>query len=113
PFSWPNNSDSTKVSVRAAQLTLQRGPSLRGLPSWTACADNSLPEPVSPRISTLVVVPATREISLRSASIAGLAPIILERVGMRGATMTSSREVCGPGLQVHSTLQMAASLLLH
>ena len=31
PFSWPNSSLSSSVSVRAAQLTLMNGPLARGL----------------------------------------------------------------------------------
>ena len=31
PFSWPNSSDSTRVSGRAAQLRAMKGPSARGL----------------------------------------------------------------------------------
>ena len=31
PFSWPNSSDSSRVSGRAAQLSFTNGPELRGL----------------------------------------------------------------------------------
>ena len=43
----------------AAQLTLTKGPSLRRLKRWTARATNSLPVPVSPKISTVASLGAT------------------------------------------------------
>jgi hypothetical protein len=42
-------------------LTLTSSRSRRGLASWIARATSSLPVPVSPVISTVVLVPATIE----------------------------------------------------
>jgi len=63
PFMWPNNSDSIKVSGRAEQLMATNGRRLRPDSSWTARAASSLPVPVSPVMSTLARVGATRSIS--------------------------------------------------
>ena len=46
----------------AAQLSVTNGPSRRGLVLWMARATSSLPDPLSPRISTVADVPATRAI---------------------------------------------------
>ena len=43
----------------AAQLIARKGPLARGESSWSAVATISLPEPVSPRTSTLASVRAT------------------------------------------------------
>ena len=59
PFSWPNSSLSTRPAESAAQLTVTSRRSRRGLDSWIARATSSLPVPVSPVISTLVLVAAT------------------------------------------------------
>ena len=53
PFSWPNSSLSSKLSVSAAQFTLMKAASLRGLRKWMARAIASLPVPLSPRSSTV------------------------------------------------------------
>ena len=52
PFSWPNSSLSSSVSVSAAQLISTNGPAARGEARWMARANTSLPTPVSPRSST-------------------------------------------------------------
>ena len=59
PFSCPNSSLSSRLSLRAAQLTFTNGPRQRGLAKWMAWATSSLPVPDSPRISTVVSEPAT------------------------------------------------------
>ena len=64
PFSWPKSSDSISASGNAAQLTLMKGRSRRGLSETTARAASSLPVPLSPRSITVVLLGATR----RSAS---------------------------------------------
>ena len=60
PFSWPNSSLSSSVSVIAAQLIATNGFSARGLLRWMARATSSLPVPLSPVISTVESVGATR-----------------------------------------------------
>ena len=60
PFSWPNSSLSSNVSVRAAQLTAMNGSLRRRLPKWIARATTSLPVPFSPRIRMARSVSATR-----------------------------------------------------
>ena len=64
PFSWPNSSESTSSAGMAPQLTRVKGPSARRERTCTARAMTSLPEPVSPRMSTGRSEPAT--ISTRS-----------------------------------------------
>ena len=60
PFTWPKSSDSIRDSGIAAQLTAIKGASLRRLLPWMARATTSLPVPLSPMISTVVSVGATR-----------------------------------------------------
>ena len=48
PFSCPNSSDSSSVSVSAPQLTLTNGPCARFERAWIARATSSLPVPDSP-----------------------------------------------------------------
>ena len=72
PFSWPNSSLSSSVSGRAAQLMATNSPERSGAEaSWMARATCSLPVPVSPSISTVVVVWATLRISSKTACIFG------------------------------------------
>lgn len=59
PFSCPNNSDSRRLSVRAAQFTATHGPSLRWLWLWMARATSSLPVPDLPLINTVASEGAT------------------------------------------------------
>ncbi len=66
PFSWPNSSLSSKFSGSAAQFTAIIGPVRTGDEPWMARATCSLPVPVSPSISTVVVVWATLEISSKA-----------------------------------------------
>ena len=60
PRTWPNSSDSSRVSGMAAQFTLMSGMSRCALRSWMARASSSLPVPVSPMMSTVLLVSATR-----------------------------------------------------
>ena len=53
PLTWPNSSDSSSASGMAPQLTATNGRAARGLARWMARASSSLPEPLSPRSSTL------------------------------------------------------------
>ena len=50
--SWPNSSSSSRFSLKAVQFMGTKGRFFRGLFVWIARATNSLPVPVSPRIST-------------------------------------------------------------
>ena len=52
PFSWPNSTDSTRFSGIAPQLTVWSCFLPRGEAAWIAWATISLPEPLSPSIST-------------------------------------------------------------
>ena len=74
PFSWPNNSLSSRLSCRAAQLMVTSGLSRRGLPAWMARATTSLPVPLGPRTSTVASVGATFSIRAAILRIAGLEP---------------------------------------
>ena len=60
PRTWPNSSDSSSVSGMAAQFTLMSGMRRSALRSWIARATSSLPVPVSPVMSTVLLVSATR-----------------------------------------------------
>jgi hypothetical protein len=80
PFSWPNSSLSTRPAGRAAQLTLISGLSRRRLFEWTARAISSLPVPVSPQTSTVASVGATRPTLSKTASRAGLRPMISSKL---------------------------------
>src|SRR5215470_11080319 len=72
PRSWPKSSDSTSVSASAQQFTATKGPLARGLASWMKRAISSLPVPVSPWMSTVASVPATRRARASAVSMCGL-----------------------------------------
>jgi hypothetical protein len=63
PFSWPKSSLSSRPAGMAAQFSLIKVRSLRGLRRWMARASSSLPVPVSPWMSTVASVGATVSIS--------------------------------------------------
>src|SRR5207248_2762954 len=69
PLRWPNISDSSRPSGRAAQFTAMNGRLERRLWWWMNCAIISLPLPLSPVMNTDASVGAT----LRASSIALLA----------------------------------------
>ncbi len=71
PFTWPNSSDSNRVSLVAPRSTETIGCPLRRDRRWISRATISLPVPFSPRIRTLASVGAARSISMRTRSIAG------------------------------------------
>ena len=52
PRSWPNSSDSKRLSSRVVQSTVTKGSSRLGEESWITRAMSSLPQPVSPMTST-------------------------------------------------------------
>ncbi len=58
PRSWPNSSFSISAAGSAAQSTFTNGPLRRGEFTCTARASSSLPEPLSPRMSTVASVAA-------------------------------------------------------
>ena len=76
PFSWPNNSLSTRLAGIAPQLTRTSGLALRGLRSCTARAMSSFPVPVSPKSKTVESVGATCSTFLSTVFIAWLSPMI-------------------------------------
>ena len=67
PLTWPNSSDSSRLSGIAAQLILISGRSRSALRAWIARAISSLPVPVSPVISVVLLVCATSP-AVRTAS---------------------------------------------
>ena len=71
PRAWPNSSLSTSPSANAAQLTRINGPLARGDARWTYSASISLPVPVSPTMSVLIVPRASRAASSYRRRIAG------------------------------------------
>ena len=60
PFTCPNSSLSSSVSEMAAQFTGTKGRVARLEFTWMARAISSLPVPLSPVISTVTSVGATR-----------------------------------------------------
>jgi hypothetical protein len=58
----------------APQLRATKARSARGLRAWTARATSSLPVPLSPAISTLTSLAATRATRSSSARISALVP---------------------------------------
>ena len=74
PFTWPKSSLSISSPGIEAQFTATNGP---GRPecSWIERATSSLPVPVSPSMSTVAAVGATRATSSRISSIAGAPPM--------------------------------------
>ena len=61
PAIWPKSSLSTRFSGMAPQLRTRKGSFPRLEKAWMALATRSLPVPVSPRISTVVLRGATVE----------------------------------------------------
>jgi hypothetical protein len=62
PFKWPNNSDLSRFSGIAPQLTATKGPRPRPLLAWIASAHTSLPVPLSPVMNTVARLGATQSI---------------------------------------------------
>ena len=79
PRTWPKSSDSSSVSVSAAQLTDTNGWPALALCSWIMRTTNSLPVPLSPQISTPVSSGATRAASSSDSRMPPLTRIICER----------------------------------
>ena len=80
PFSWPKSSDSSRVSVRAAQLTTTMRRWDRSLAMWMARAKSSFPVPLSPVMRILASdCAAILAVSL-TRSMAGLLPIRVEKL---------------------------------
>ena len=76
PRSWPKSSLSNSASGMAAQLTLMKGASRRGLARCSARANSSLPVPDSPSNSTLAVAEDTRSSSPSARSKGAEVPMI-------------------------------------
>ena len=72
PRWWPNSSDSSNSSGRAAQLTFRNWFMARDDAAWIARATTSLPTPLSPVNRTVAFVTATFAIISRTARIPGL-----------------------------------------
>jgi hypothetical protein len=69
PLTWPNSSDSNRLSAVAPRSTETIGLSPRRDRRWISRATISLPVPFSPRIRTLASVGAARSISGATASL--------------------------------------------
>jgi hypothetical protein len=76
PFTCPNSSDSSRASGIAAQLTLISGRSACALRAWIARAASSLPVPVSPVTSTVLLACATFSSLWITSCIARLRPMM-------------------------------------
>ena len=97
PFSWPNSSDSSRVSGSAAQFTVMKGLPRRGERSCSAFATSSLPVPLSPWTSTVLETGAICSILTSTSWIAALSPMIPVRscsrrrsISRRAVSMISS-----------------------
>ena len=84
PRAWPNSSLSSSSALRLGQLTVTNGPSARRLQAWMARASTPLPVPLSPRISTVASVGATRRASSRTPPTSGSRAVEV-RLGHLGA----------------------------
>ena len=103
PFSCPKSSPSTSDWGIAPQSTGTNGPDARGLMRWIARATTSFPEPVSPVISTVKSVGATRRISVRTRCISALDPIVSRAkasVRTQGVTSLSDRASPLPAMPI-------------
>jgi hypothetical protein len=74
PFTWPKSSDSRRVSGSAEQFSATNGRRARSERSWIARATSSLPVPVSPTMSTVARVGATRSTMSNMRRMAGVRP---------------------------------------
>ena len=74
PLRTPKNSDSSRVSGIAPQLTATKGWPARALTSWIARATSSLPVPDSPCTSTGAMLRATFSTRPRTCVIASELP---------------------------------------
>ncbi len=111
PRSWPKSSESTRSAGIAPQLTRRNGPAARRERAWIARAITSLPEPVSPRISTGTSVGAT--CSTRSITRAGprLAPTMVSLMSLRPSRESSARLSASRRLAQPRELVQAAVVL--
>ena len=103
--SMPNNSASMSVSTSAAQLIATNGPCRRGPSSWIWRATSSLPTPLSPSMSTVKFVFATRSTRSRSSRIASLDPI-------SGAAPSRSAVVSGAGVHASRSVSSSTAAML-
>ena len=76
PFSCPKSSLSMSPSGMAPQLMATKGWSLRSLRAWMLRATTSLPVPLSPVTSTVVLVGASFSTSCRTSRMGGESPRI-------------------------------------
>ena len=82
PFSWPNRSDSTRLSGIAPQLTATNGLARRSPQPWIARAISSLPTPDWPSISTGIAEPAAFSAWRSTACMRGLRVIMSLKVSV-------------------------------
>ena len=78
PFSCPNSSLSSKLSGNAPTLTAMKGLFRRGPSTASARATSSLPLPLSPSISTVLLTGAicsTFTITSRNGSLSPMSPV--------------------------------------
>src|SRR5262245_34748053 len=118
PFTCPNNSDSSSVSGRPAQLTGANTWLTRGPREWMARATISLPTPLSPVISTFASDRATRSISCSSAVTSALRPVSWTCVRCRTAPIGFTRVLlvlvsATPSIIVHEPFNESPVFLSH
>ena len=97
PRSWPKSSLSISSRGIAAQFTRTNGSSRRGLKRWIARLTSSLPVPLSPVMSTLARVGATRSICWVQALHRGArADHLVARLELGAQLGHGPREPCRP-----------------
>ena len=108
PRSCPNSSLSSSASGSAAQLIATNGPPARGLSSWIARANTSLPTPDSPSSSTVRSVGT----ALRTRSTVGASPASAPTIPRKPARARSSsvrRRTCRDSRPIESAFFTAMS----
>ena len=111
PRSCPNSSLSISPAGSVAQLTLIKGLSARLLAEWMARAISSLPVPVSPRISVVASVGATRRTLSSTPSSPVLAPMISSKlcaalISSRRYRFCASSLACSCSINTRSVMSM-------
>ena len=102
PRSWPNSSLSSRSFGIAAVLMATNGPLARGLCLCSAWATSSLPEPLSPVISTVTMLWLRRPMARNTSCIAGAWPSI-SGICACDTSATSSRRLSSSARRISST----------
>ncbi len=102
PRSWPKSSDSSRSFGIAAVLIATKGPVARGLCLCSARATSSLPEPLSPVISTVTWLWLRRPMARKTSCIAAAWPSI-SGMGPAPDSTICSRRLSSSARRIRST----------